>query len=228
MDPMTQIPGDVGFEGTASLDCPLCPRLMAFREDLRRSEPDWFNSPVPSFGPGNARILVVGLAPGMKGANRTGRPFTGDYAGDLLYATLLKFGFAQGHYDRRPDDGFTLQDVRVANAVRCLPPENKPVGAEVKACNPFLQSEIAAMQNLQIILCLGGLAHGAVLTTLNLKKKDHPFGHGSCYALPVKENDGRALTLLSSYHCSRYNTSTGRLTTEMFEDVVRKAQDILL
>jgi len=167
---------------------------------------------VPSFGPLDARLLVVGLAPGLKGANQTGRPFTGDYAGDLLYQTFLKFGLAQGTYGRHAGDGLRLVDCRVTNAVRCVPPENKPTGAEARNCRPFLADEIAAMKRLRIILCLGSLAHGAVLTTLHLRKVLYPFRHGALHHL-----DG--LTVADSYHCSRYNTNTGRLTETMFEDV---------
>lgn len=193
-------------------DCELCPRLAAFREANQRAHPSFHNAPVAAFGPADARLLVVGLAPGLKGANQTGRPFTGDYAGDLLYATFQKFGFARGTYGRRADDGLRLVDCRVTNAVRCVPPENKPVGAEVGNCRPFLAGEIAAMDKLQIILCLGGLSHGAVLTTLGARKSLYPFKHGALHDL-----DG--VTVADSYHCSRYNTNTGRLTEEMFEAV---------
>ena len=194
-------------------DCQLCPRLAAFRGDMRAREPDWFNAPVPSFGEDAARLLIVGLAPGMGGANRTGRPFTGDYAGDLLYATLRKFGFADGAYDRRPDDGLTLVDCRITNAVRCLPPQNKPTGAEIRACRPFLAAEIDGLPRLAAILALGRVAHESLLTTFGARRADHPFAHGARHALA----DG--LTLYDSYHCSRYNTNTGRLTPEMFDAV---------
>lgn len=194
-------------------DCQLCPRLAAFRGDMRLREPDWFNAPVPSFGEPSARLLIVGLAPGMGGANRTGRPFTGDYAGDLLYATLEKFGFASGRYDKRPDDGLTLMDCRVTNAVRCLPPQNKPTGAEIRACRPFLSAEIDCLPRLAAILALGRVAHESLLTTLGARRADYPFAHGAKHAVPG------GLTLYDSYHCSRYNTNTGRLTTDMFESV---------
>jgi uracil-DNA glycosylase len=194
-------------------DCDLCPRLREFLLEHRRAHPDWHNAPVPSFGSLDARLLIVGLAPGLKGANLTGRPFTGDYAGDLLYATLLKMGFAAGTYAKSRDDGLELLDCRIANAVRCVPPQNKPIGAEQAACRPFLVDEMAAMPNLSVILALGGLAHNAVLTTLGLRKKDYKFAHCAQYALP----DG--LVLADSYHCSRYNTNTGRLTEAMFVDV---------
>ena len=198
---------------TPAPDCRLCPRLSEFRHANRRSHPDFHNDPVESFGSLSARLLIVGLAPGLKGANRTGRPFTGDFAGDLLYATLLKFGFAQGHYDKRADDGLTLVDCRITNAVRCVPPENRPVGAEITACRPFLADEIAAMPNLSTIVALGAVSHGAVLAALALRKSAYPFGHGMTHALATGQ------TLADSYHCSRYNTNTGRLTPAMFEAV---------
>lgn len=195
-----------------SPDCPRCPRLVAFRNGNRAAFPSFHNAPVPSFGPADARLLVVGLAPGLKGANQTGRPFTGDYAGDLLYQTFLKYGFAQGTYGRHAGDGLRLVDCRVTNAVRCVPPENKPTGAEAGNCRPFLAGEIAAMPRLRVILCLGSLAHGAVLTTLSARKVLHPFRHGALH-------DIGGLTVADSYHCSRYNTNTGRLTQAMFEAV---------
>ena len=204
-----------------SRDCPVCPRLVAFRGANRQAAPDWHNAPVPSFGPADARLLVVGLAPGLKGANRTGRPFTGDYAGDLLYATLKKFGFAAGSYDRRPDDGFNLIGCRITNAVRCVPPENKPTPAEIAACRPFLAGEIAGLPRLRAILALGSIAHGSVLAALGERPSRRPFKHGALHAL-----EG-GLLLADSYHCSRYNTNTGRLTTEMFEAVVGTLRDRL-
>ena len=196
-----------------SRDCPLCPRLVTFRNDLRIAEPDWHNAPVPSFGAIDARLLIVGLAPGMHGANRTGRPFTGDWAGDLLYATLLKFGLATGEYKEDPADGLTLVGCRITNAVRCLPPENKPVGAEVKNCGRFLAEEIGTMPNLKAILALGTVAHGAILAALGVRRADFAFGHGALHQLPG------GLLLADSYHCSRYNTNTGRLTEAMFHSV---------
>jgi uracil-DNA glycosylase family 4 len=195
-------------------DCPICPRLVDFRQKNREREPGWHNAPVPSFGLTGARLLVVGLAPGLKGANRTGRPYTGDYAGDLLYATLRKFGFAEGDYDRRPDDGFRLIGCRVTNAVRCVPPENKPTPSEIAACRPFLVAEIAAMPRLEAILALGAIAHASVLAALGERVSRRPFKHGALHELA----GGRLLA--DSYHCSRYNTNTGRLTMEMFEAVV--------
>ncbi len=194
-------------------DCPRCPRLAAFRAEWRAREPDWHNAPVPSFGPLDAPLLIVGLAPGLRGANRTGRPFTGDWAGDLLYDTLVRYGFARGTYDRRPDDGLVLADCRITNAVRCVPPENRPTTAENRACLPFLTAEIAAMPRLQIVLALGGLAHGMALAALGLRKSAFAFRHGAIHAV-----SGRLL-LADSYHCSRYNTNTGRLTQEMFRAV---------
>lgn len=193
-------------------DCPRCPRLVAFREANRIAFPAFHNAPVPAFGSPEARVLVVGLAPGLKGANQTGRPFTGDYAGDLLYQTFLKFGFAEGSYGRHPGDGLRLVDCRVTNAVRCVPPENKPIGIEAANCRPFLAGEMASMKRLRVVLCLGSLAHAAVLTTLGVRKVLHPFRHGALH-------DIRGLTVADSYHCSRYNTNTGRLTVAMFESV---------
>ncbi len=194
-------------------DCPLCPRLAAFRAKQRQANPDWFNAPVPSFGEVSARLLIVGLAPGLRGANRTGRPFTGDYAGDLLYATLKKFGFAGGEYAERADDGFSLIDCRVTNAVRCVPPENKPEPGEIKSCGGFLAAEIASMPKLRAILALGQIAHNAALSALRQRKGDFPFRHGALHAI------GSAPWLADSYHCSRLNTNTGRLTEAMFETV---------
>ncbi|MEQ8356756.1 MAG: uracil-DNA glycosylase [Kiloniellaceae bacterium] len=193
-------------------DCALCPRLVSFRKANQAAHPSFHNGPVPAFGSLQARLLIVGLAPGLKGANQTGRPFTGDYAGDLLYRTLGRFGFAEGTYGKTPEDGLRLIDCRVTNAVRCVPPENKPIGSEAANCRPFLVQEIAAMEQLQIILCLGGLSHNAVMTTLGARKVSFPFGHGATHRI------GR-LTVADSYHCSRYNTNTGRLSESMFEDV---------
>ncbi len=199
---------------TPTRDCALCPRLVELREACRAEEPDWFNAPVPSFGELSAQLLVVGLAPGRNGANRTGRPFTGDYAGVLLYKTLLAKGFAKGTYGERPDDGLTLIDCRITNAVRCLPPENKPTPAEIRTCRDFLIAEIDAMPSLRAIMALGRVAHESVVATLGGKQKLFPFAHGAAHHI----RDG--LTLFDSYHCSRYNTNTGRLTEAMFESVV--------
>ena len=211
--PPMPVPASVAHEPPP--DCAACPRLVDYRTANRAAYPAFWNKPVPAFGPLDAGLLIVGLAPGLKGANQTGRPFTGDYAGDLLYATLLKFGLAEGTYAARPDDGLRLKGCRITNAVRCVPPENKVTGAEAKACRPFLIAEIAAMPNLKTLLALGSVAHGAVLAALGVRKADYPFGHNALHDLP----DG--LVLADSYHCSRYNTNTGRLTTEMFEDGVR-------
>ncbi len=194
-------------------DCPLCPRLAAFRAEQRKANPDWFNAPVPSFGEPSARLLIVGLAPGLKGANRTGRPFTGDFAGVLLYATLKKFDFARGEYAERADDGLALIDCRITNAVRCVPPQNKPEPAEIKSCGGFLASEIASMPGLKAILALGLIAHNAALTALRQRKAAFPFRHGAVHAIES------APLLADSYHCSRYNTNTGTLTVPMFESV---------
>lgn len=194
-------------------DCALCPRLAAFRAENRAKFPDFHNAPVPSFGGLDARLLIVGLAPGLKGANRTGRPFTGDYAGDLLYPTLIDYGWARGDYGAAVDDGLRLSGARITNAVRCVPPANKPEPAEAKTCGGFLAAEIAAMKNLEAVLALGALAHGAVLAALGLKKSAFKFGHGALHALP------NGVALADSYHCSRYNTNTGVLTPAMFRAV---------
>ena len=204
------------------LDCPRCPRLVAFRDELRGKYPDWNNAPVRSFGGLDAGMLIVGLAPGMKGANRTGRPFTGDYAGDLLYATLLKFGFARGTYRADPNDGLELVNARIANAVRCLPPENKPTPAEFTQCRPFLQAELAVMPEVKVLLALGKGAHDQILRALTVRPAGaYPFVHGRLHDLPT------GLKLADSYHCSRYNTNTGRLTTAMFEDVFKTVRTVI-
>lgn len=193
-------------------DCRDCPRLAAFRDANRLAHPGFFNAPVPSFGPADARLLIVGLAPGMKGANRTGRPFTGDFAGDLLYATLVAFGFARGAYGADPDDGLELAGCRITNAVRCVPPENKPIGAEIANCRPYLAEAIAESTGLKAIVALGRIAHDSVLSAMGRRRARHPFAHGARHEL------GEVL-LFDSYHCSRYNTNTGRLTPEMFRAV---------
>ena len=190
-------------------DCPRCPRLVEFRTRWRKLEPKWFNGPVPSFGPREARLLVAGLAPGLRGANRTGRPFTGDYAGDLLYETLQHYGFAAGRYEARPDDGLILLDCRITNAVRCVPPENKPSGLEIANCREFLRNIIAEMVQLRAILALGRIAHDSVLASLGVRGSAAGFGHGRIH--PIGD-----LRLYDSFHCSRLNTNTGRLTREMF------------
>jgi uracil-DNA glycosylase family 4 len=201
----------------APRDCALCPRLVAYRRENAAMEPGWFNGAAPSFGPDDARLLVVGLAPGRTGANRTGRPFTGDYAGDLLYATLKKFGLAEGVYRADPADGFVLRDAMVTNAVRCAPPENKPTPAEIANCRPFLAARIGSLAGLRAIVALGAIAHESVLRAYGLKPSYAKFGHGVEAELP------RGVRLFSSYHCSRYNTQTNRLTPAMFEDVVGRA-----
>ncbi len=203
----------------APVDCDACPRLAAFRRDNRARFPDWHNAPVSAFGGLDARLLIVGLAPGLRGANRTARPFTGDYAGDLLYPTLIEFGWARGAYGQAANDGLHLADCRITNAVRCVPPENKPTGAEAKACRRFLGAEIAAMPNLKVILALGALAHASLLTTLACRRKDFPFGHNRLHHLST------GVLVVDSYHCSRYNTNTGRLTPDMFRDVFRTIAD---
>jgi uracil-DNA glycosylase family 4 len=197
-----------------SADCPLCPRLAEYRQANRTAHTDWFNAPVPSFGALDARLLIVGLAPGVRGANRTGRPFTGDFAGDLLYRTLLHYGLANGRYLADPEDGLALADCRVTNAVRCVPPANLPTPSEVAACNRFLDSEIAAMPRLRAVLALGGTAHNAVLRVHGLRPARMPFRHGAIHALPEDR------LLADSYHVSRLNTNTGRLTEAMFREVV--------
>ena len=204
----------------APRDCPLCPRLVAYRAQNARAEPTWFNGAAPSFGDANARPLIVGLAPGRTGANRTGRPFTGDYAGDLLYGTLKKLGLAEGEYRADPKDGFTLKGAMITNAVRCAPPENKPTPAEIAQCRPFLAARIAALPKLRVIFALGSIAHESVLRAHGLKPTYAKFAHGAEADL----GDGRML--VSSYHCSRYNTQTRRLTTEMFETAMARAKEL--
>ena len=198
-------------------NCPLCPRLASFREATRAREPEWFNSPVPSFGDSDGRLLIVGLAPGMQGANRTGRPFTGDYAGDLLYATLLEYGFAKGVYQARPDDGLTLVDCRIGNAVHCVPPQNKPLPAEINTCRRFLSARIKAMPSLRAIVALGRIAHETTLKAVGLRASAAPFAHGAVH-------QAGALRLYDSYHCSRYNTNTRVLTPEMFRSVFARVK----
>src|SRR5689334_5944849 len=199
--------------GKPGRDCPRCPRLVAFRQTWREREPEWFNAPVPSFGPVDARLLIVGMAPGLRGANRTGRPFTGDYAGVLLYETLLRFGLAEGAYRAEPDDGLRLHNCRVVNAVRCVPPANLPTPKEVVTCNRFLATELRAMPRLRVVLALGVLAHAAVLKACGIPAARIRFRHGDMNPLPG------GLMLADSYHVSRYNTNTGRLTAAMFEEV---------
>jgi uracil-DNA glycosylase family 4 len=200
-----------------SRNCPLCPRLVAFRQESKKAHPDWFNGAVPSFGSEEARLLIVGLAPGLKGANRTGRPFLGDHAGELLYRTLLKTGLARGRHDPSAPHDLELVDCMITNAVRCVPPANKPKPDEIARCRQFLIGRIGALPNLRTLLAIGRLAHDSILDTLKLKRGGFPFAHGARHALP------HGLTLFDSYHCSRQNTNTGRLTTAMFETVLAEA-----
>jgi uracil-DNA glycosylase family 4 len=198
-------------------DCPLCPRLQTFRHENRKKQPDWFNAPVPAFGDVEAEVLIVGLAPGLQGANRTGRPFTGDYAGDLLYATLLDVGFAEGEYLERPDDGLMLRNCRIANAVHCVPPQNKPLPIEINTCRQFLIARIHEMPRLRAIVALGRIAHDSTVKALGLSASRAPFAHGAAHKADK-------FTLYDSYHCSRYNTNTGVLTPEMFKSVFARVR----
>lgn len=202
----------------APRDCPACPRLVAYRAANAKAEPSWFNGPAPSFGDPDARLLIVGLAPGRTGANRTGRPFTGDYAGELLYATLADLGLSRGTYSASPDDGMTLYGVMITNAVRCAPPQNKPTPEEITTCNSFLAARMAALPQLSVMVALGRIAHDAVLKALGRKASAATFAHGA-------RHDLGDLTLFDSYHCSRYNTQTRRLTPQMFADVLAAARD---
>jgi uracil-DNA glycosylase len=217
-DPVRQsLSGTALLRTEADRNCPLCPRLVSFREAARERQPEWFNSPVRSFGDASAALLIVGLAPGMQGANRTGRPFTGDYAGDLLYATLLEYGFAKGIYLARPDDGLALVDCRISNAVRCVPPQNKPLPAEINSCRTFLSATIETMPRLRAIVALGRVAHDTTLKVLGLRAAMAPFGHGAVH-------QAGALRLYDSYHCSRYNTNTRVLTPAMFRNVFARVR----
>ncbi|PSJ38007.1 uracil-DNA glycosylase [Allosphingosinicella deserti] len=201
-------------------DCPLCPRLVAFREGLRAEHPAWWNAPVRAFGDPDARIAVVGLAPGMNGANRTGRPFTGDFAGILLYRTLLKFGLAEGVYEERADDSLRLKGVAIVNAVRCLPPQNKPTPEEISTCRSYYSLALDRLRHARILVALGQIAHQSAVRTAGGRLADYKFGHLAEHVLP----DGRVL--IDSYHCSRYNQNTGRLTAEMFERVFARALEV--
>ena len=204
----------MAFDVSPSPDCADCPRLARFRADNRAAFPDWSNAPVSSFGAADARLLIVGLAPGLRGANRTGRPFTGDHAGELLYGTLIQFGFASGVYDRRPDDGLALVDCAIVNAVRCVPPQNRPTPEEIGACRVYLSQSLGALPRLRAILALGRIAHETVLRALSVRIAAFPFAHGARHAV---KPDGPVL--FDSYHCSRYNTNTGVLTEAMFRRV---------
>jgi uracil-DNA glycosylase len=215
-------------------DCSFCSRLTTFRDSLRAAQPEWHNAPVPAFGALDARLLVVGLAPGLRGANRTGRPFTGDSAGDLLYQTLIEFGFATGAYGASIDDGLRLVSCVIANAVRCVPPQNKPMPSEITNCRPFLAATIAALPDLCAIVALGRIAHESVVRAFGLKPAAFPFAHGAEHVLVAGETAGNrpqlgaeTITLVDSYHCSRYNTNTGVLTQEMFRAVFAKVRERL-
>ena len=201
-------------------DCPLCPRLVAFRAEMRAQHADWWNSPVPAFGDPDAWLAIVGLAPGMHGANRTGRPFTGDHAGILLYATLLKYGLATGEYEARTDDSLRLDGAIILNAVRCLPPQNKPIPEEIRTCRPFLEQGLDALPKVRVVIALGQIAHQSAVKALGGKLPKCRFGHLAEHRLP----DGRIL--VDSYHCSRYNQNTGRLTQAMFEAVFERALEL--
>ncbi|WP_264573134.1 MULTISPECIES: uracil-DNA glycosylase [unclassified Sphingobium] len=198
-------------------DCALCPRLVAFRQACRIEHPDWWNSPIPAFGDPDARIVLVGLAPGKHGSNRTGRPFTGDYAGDLLFATLDKFGLSRGTYEARVDDGLELVDCAILASVKCLPPQNKPTPEEIRTCRPFLDAEVALLPKARIFIALGQTAHQSAVKVLGGRLPKARFAHLAEHRMP----DGRML--IDSYHCSRYNTNTGRLTAGMFEAVFERA-----
>jgi uracil-DNA glycosylase family 4 len=208
-----------GPEPEAPRDCPLCPRLVAFREQNHATHPDWFNGAVPSFGNASAELLIVGLAPGLRGANRTGRPFLGDYAGELLYRTLLKAGLAEGTHDPVRPEALSLVNCMISNAVRCVPPANKPEPREIANCRRFLAARLATLPDLRVLLALGRIAHDATLDALDLKRRDYPFAHGARHELG-------GLILFDSYHCSRQNTNTGRLTRAMFESVFRRALEL--
>jgi uracil-DNA glycosylase family 4 len=210
----------VAFDVSPPRDCAQCPRLAAFRSANRTAFPEFANAPVESFGASDAALLIVGLAPGLRGANRTGRPFTGDFAGDLLYATLLELGLARGHYDRRPDDGLVLEGCAIVNAVRCVPPQNKPTPAEIANCRVYLKPAIEALPRLRAIFALGRIAHDSVLRALDFRVAAYPFAHGARHDL----GPGRP-KLFDSYHCSRYNTNTRVLTPEMFRGALRAARD---
>ncbi|EGP07094.1 eracil-DNA glycosylase [Bradyrhizobiaceae bacterium SG-6C] len=201
-------------------DCPLCPRLKDYRDANRAQHPHWFNAPVPSFGPVDAQLLIIGLAPGLQGANRTGRPFTGDFAGDLLYGTLIEFGFARGVFEARPDDGLELVNCRISNAVRCVPPQNKPLPAEINTCRSFMTAAIGEMPRLRAIVMLGRVAHDTTLKGLGVRAAAAPFAHGA-------QHQAGTIRLFDSYHCSRYNTNTRVLTPEMFRAVFASVRDYL-
>ncbi len=215
--PESPWPGYTPQPGDAPRDCPLCPRLVAFRAESRVKHPDWWNGPVPGFGDPEAWLAITGLAPGMQGANRTGRPFTGDWAGLLLFDTLAKFGLTKGVYDARNDDGFGLDGAFITNAVRCVPPANKPEPSEIHTCRAFLIDRMATLPNVKVVIALGQIAHQSTVKALGGKLPKYPFGHNNLHRMPS------GIVLVDSYHCSRYNTNTGRLTAEMFEAVFESA-----
>ncbi|MBC6718160.1 uracil-DNA glycosylase [Aurantimonas sp. DM33-3] len=221
---MSSTPAPENLPAEPSRDCPLCPRLVAFREEWRAKEPDWHNAPVPTLlppeGAGAVRLLIAGLAPGLRGANRTGRPFTGDYAGDLLYATLARYGFANDRFAARTDDGLELIDTAIVNAVRCVPPQNKPVGAEINTCRQFFSGRMATFPRLAAVVTLGRIAHDSTVRALGERPSAAPFGHNAHHMVG-------GIAVFSSYHCSRYNTNTGRLTEAMFHDVFENAAAFL-
>lgn len=221
---MSSTPAPENLPAEPSRDCPLCPRLVAFREEWRAKEPDWHNAPVPTLlppeGAGAVRLLIAGLAPGLRGANRTGRPFTGDYAGDLLYATLARYGFANDRFAARTDDGLELIDTAIVNAVRCVPPQNKPVGAEINTCRQFFSGRMATFPKLAAVVTLGRIAHESTVRALGERPSAAPFGHNAHHMVG-------GIAVFSSYHCSRYNTNTGRLTEAMFHDVFENAAAFL-
>jgi uracil-DNA glycosylase family 4 len=208
-------------EAEAPRDCPLCPRLVRFRHECRAEFPDWWNAPVPAFGDREAWLAIVGLAPGKHGANRTGRPFTGDFAGELLYGTLLKFGLAKGEYRADPSDGLQLKGTVILNAVKCLPPANKPEPGEIATCRNYFEAALAALQKVRVVIALGQIAHVAAARALGLPPTSTRFGHGAENIAPDRR------VLLSSYHCSRYNQNTGRLNQAMFESVFERAKQLL-
>lgn len=212
-------------EADAPNDCELCPRLRQYILKQRAEFPNWYNAPVNAFGDLTAQLLVVGLAPGLRGANCTGRAFSGDGAGDLLYPTLLRLGLAEGEFAHGHPDTLRLLDTRIVNAVRCVPPENKPTGAEITQCRTFLAKEIAQMQKLRVIVSLGGIAHKSLIALMGLKQADYPFAHGANWQVMTPE--GREITLINSYHCSRYNTSTKRLTSQMFKEIFDQALGLM-
>lgn len=208
--------GSTDAQPEAPPNCPLCPRLVAFRVASQQANPMWFNGAVPSFGDASGRLAIVGLAPGLQGANKTGRPFTGDYAGDLLFSSLAKYGFSIGEFKARPDDGLQMKDAMITNAVRCVPPENKPTGAEILTCRQFLISRLSQLPKLKVIMALGRIAHDSTVRALGARPSSAVFGHGRRHMLEAPQGP---VTLHDSYHCSRYNTNTGRLTERMFHDV---------